>query len=54
MGILGGFTTFSSFSYETLALIRDGDFLLGLANVGCSMVACLIATWAGMTIGRWI
>lgn len=54
VGILGGFTTFSSFSYETLALSRDGDFLLALANVGFSVVSCLLATWAGMRIGRWI
>jgi fluoride exporter len=54
IGILGGFTTFSSFSYETLALLREGEFLLGFANVGISVVSCLVATWAGMQIGKWI
>lgn len=54
IGILGGFTTFSSFSYETLALVRDGEFLRALANVGFTMIACLSATWAGMQIGKWI
>jgi fluoride exporter len=54
IGILGGFTTFSTFSYETLALLRDGEFLMGLANVGFSILGCLAATWVGMQLGRWI
>jgi len=54
IGILGGFTTFSTFSYETLALLRDGEFLAGLANVGGSVLGCLAATWLGMQLGRWI
>jgi CrcB protein len=54
IGILGGFTTFSSFSYETLALVRDGDFLPAFANVGITVMACLSATWVGMQIGKWI
>jgi CrcB protein len=54
VGILGGFTTFSSFSYETLALVRDGESLRALANVGLSLCSCLAATWAGMKAGHWI
>ena len=54
IGCLGGYTTFSSFSYETLALAREGDFLYALANVGASLLSCLGATWAGLQIGRWI
>ena len=54
IGILGGFTTFSSFSYETLALARDGELTRALANVGLSLVSCLAATWLGMQAGRWI
>ncbi len=54
IGILGGFTTFSSFSFETLALARDGEALLALANVGGSVLSCLAATWAGMQAGHWI
>ena len=54
VGILGGFTTFSSFSFETLALFRDGESLLALANVGLSMVVCLCATWTGMKLGRLV
>jgi CrcB protein len=54
IGILGGFTTFSSFSYETLALVREGEHLSALVNIGLSVLACLSATWAGMQLGRWI
>ena len=51
-GILGGFTTFSSFSFETMALLRVGSYGLGLMNVAFSVVICLGATWAGMIIGK--
>jgi CrcB protein len=54
IGILGGFTTFSSFSYETLALVREGEAARALTNVGLSVVSCLSATWAGMLIGRLV
>ena len=47
VGILGGFTTFSSFSLQTLALLRDGEVLYALSNVGMSVVLCLAAAWAG-------
>ena len=52
IGILGGFTTFSSFSYETIALLRDGSFGLSLWNIGSSIVLCLGATWLGMVLGK--
>jgi CrcB protein len=52
IGILGGFTTFSSFSYETIALLRDGSYGLGLLNVAASVGTCLLATWVGMIIGK--
>ncbi|HUL43206.1 MAG TPA: fluoride efflux transporter CrcB [Bacteroidota bacterium] len=52
IGILGGFTTFSSFSYETIALLREGEFLLGLANVGASVAVCLAATYLGTLLGK--
>jgi CrcB protein len=54
IGVLGGFTTFSSFSYETLALARDGETTRALANVGLSVVSCLTATWTGMKLGQWV
>jgi CrcB protein len=47
IGLLGGFTTFSSFSLETLNLVRDGEWLWASANVVLSMLLCLVAVWAG-------
>src|SRR5438477_11612781 len=46
-GILGGFTTFSSFSLQTLALARDGEWLRAGANTAGSVVLCLVAVWLG-------
>jgi len=54
IGILGGFTTFSSFSYETMALLREGNFLAGGVNVLSSVVVCLGATWLGLGLGRYV
>jgi CrcB protein len=51
VGILGGFTTFSSFSLQTLSLARDGEWLLAGANIVGSVVLCLIAVWAGHMLG---
>jgi len=46
-GVLGGFTTFSSFSLQTLALARDGEWFRAGANAVGSLVLCLLAVWAG-------
>jgi len=46
-GIMGGFTTFSSFSLQTLSLVRDGDWLRAGGNVIGSVVVCLVAAWLG-------
>ena len=52
IGMLGGFTTFSTFSFETLALARDGLMLKAGANAFGSLFTCLAATWVGMVAGR--
>ena len=52
LGILGGFTTFSTFGYETLALFRDGEALRGVMNVVLSLLLCLASVWLGWSIGE--
>ena len=52
VGILGGFTTFSSFSYETVALLHDGEWFRGGANVIASVLGCLTATYLGGALGK--
>src|SRR5262245_39079869 len=47
IGVCGGYTTFSSFSLQTLDLIRDGDWLKALLNIGLSVSCCLAAVWLG-------
>ncbi len=46
-GVMGGFTTFSSFSLQTLALSREGEWLRAGGNVVGSVVLCLVAVWIG-------
>ncbi len=46
-GVLGGYTTFSSFSLQTLNLVRDGDWIRAGGNIGGSMLLCLVAVWLG-------
>jgi len=47
IGVCGGYTTFSSFSLQTLDLIRDGDWLKAFLNTLLSFVCCLAAVWVG-------
>jgi CrcB protein len=54
IGILGGFTTFSSFSFETISLFRDGESLYALANAFGTLFVCLFCTWLGIQLGKLI
>jgi fluoride exporter len=54
IGILGGFTTFSTFSFETVALMRDGEVLFAAANIVVSILTCIGGTAIGMYVGRLI
>ena len=47
-GILGGFTTFSAFSYESITLIRDGNSGTAIIYIGCSILLGLMATYGGI------
>ena len=52
VGFLGGYTTFSSFEWETFAAVRDGGFWIGLANVVGSVTFGYAAVWIGATLAR--
>jgi fluoride exporter len=47
LGICGGYTTFSSFSLQTLNLMNDGEWLRAGGNVVVSVVCCMVAVWIG-------
>ena len=51
-GLCGGFTTFSAFAQENILLMRSGAYATAMLYVTCSVVAGLLATWAGMLAGR--
>jgi CrcB protein len=51
VGVLGGYTTFSSFSLQTLALAQAGEWGKAGANVLISMSVCLVAVWLGHQLG---
>ena len=53
-GFCGGFTTFSTFSYESMALLKDGELMFLAANVGLSVAAGFLATYLGTLLIRSI
>lgn len=52
IGILGGFTTFSSFIFESVELLRGGQILPAAANVAGQVIIGFVALWAGYAAGR--
>lgn len=54
VGLLGSFTTFSTFSFETLNLLEQGDMLRAFTNIFFSVFVCLVAVWLGVALGRQI
>jgi CrcB protein len=54
IGMCGGFTTFSSFSLQTLNLVREREWLYAGGNVLASVILCLVATWLGYLLGTTV
>jgi len=52
IGLLGGYTTFSSFGLQTFTLIQDGEFGFAVLNIAASNVIGLLLVWAGYTLAR--
>jgi CrcB protein len=52
VGILGGYTTFSSFGFETFQLIKDGEFTYAIANAMLQVILGLALVWLGSIAGR--
>jgi fluoride exporter len=53
-GLLGAFTTFSTFSYETMGLFQNGQTSPALTNMGLQLVLGLFAVWAGIQFSKFI
>lgn len=52
VGFLGAFTTFSTFSLETMNLFREGSYALAGLNVAANLGMCLVAVWLGIVVVR--
>ena len=53
-GVMGGFTTYSTFNYETIRLFQDGALALGALNIATTVVVCLLAGGLGVLVCRAI
>ena len=53
-GVMGGFTTYSTFNHETIRYIQDGSWPVALGNVAATLIGCLLAGVVGLAVGRWV
>lgn len=53
IGFLGGYTTFSTFGYETFTLLQDKDYTTAIINILLSVVVCITAVWIGALIAKF-
>ena len=53
-GVMGGFTTYSTFNYETTNYFREGAWLMGATNVAATLLGCLAAGLAGLALARLV
>jgi CrcB protein len=52
VGFLGGFTTFSTFTWQTYELIQSGEVAQAMLNVGASLIVGMLAVWAGASLAK--
>jgi fluoride exporter len=53
-GVMGGFTTYSTFNYETLEYLREGALGIAALNVAVTLIVCLAAGALGLALARWL
>jgi CrcB protein len=53
-GVMGGFTTYSTFNYETTNYFREGAWLMGATNIAATLLGCLVAGLAGIALARLV
>lgn len=53
-GVMGGFTTYSTFSYETMRYMQSGSWGVAVVNIVVSVVGCLLACLLGWTSSKWL